>query len=223
MSLIQEKIHVPFEPVLSRPRHGSGALRSIPSRATVKCPSQPTLRLSTWRTKRATSEGDRRRGRSKMTPCDALRPRRKTSSPKALSNVRRTRPSANARVSTRSSSSPGANSAIQATLCPPCRAARTASPGTFSLARKVATGWSSGQRVGPLVFHHLGRVSVGGSDVVGLELRVVGQYLLVSPPFRQQFHQELDGDTRALDDWLAHQHLRVRDNPVLPVHWECVP
>jgi hypothetical protein len=48
---------------------------------------------------------------------------------------------------------------------------------------------------------------VRGPDVIGLELRIIRQNLLVRPASREQF-QELNGEARSLDERLAHQHLR---------------
>src|SRR6187402_2457010 len=109
---------------------------------------------------------------------------------------------------------------------PAARAARTASPGMFSLARKLGTARVlfalRGQRVDALVLHYFRRVREGGADILILELRVVGKDLLVRPRFGEEVDQQLDGDARARDDGLVHEHLRVNGNSVAPIH-VCVP
>jgi hypothetical protein len=54
-------------------------------------------------------------------------------------------------------------------------------------------------------------------DVVGGQVRVVPENLLVSPAFGQQFHQELDGDPGPFDHGLSHEHLRVNRDAISPV------
>ncbi len=56
------------------------------------------------------------------------------------------------------------------------------------------------------------------AEQFGSKLGIVSEDLLVRPTFRQQFHDELDGNSRPFNDGLAHEHLWVDGDSFFPVH-----
>jgi hypothetical protein len=115
---------------------GSARVRMRPGSITENRPAQ-SCRLSMIRDSvRPAAAAAGIGSRKSTTPHSSGSRRRKASSPKSLSKVKSTRRSPAARASTSSSELPGASVRIQATSWPALRSAATASPGTFSSARK---------------------------------------------------------------------------------------
>ena len=99
------------------------------------CQSVRELKASVMILPTALGEGIGKR--NSTMPQGAGKPNRHASSPKSLSNVRRTRASALARSSTLRSELPGASVRIQATSLPAERKVATALPGKFFVCEKA--------------------------------------------------------------------------------------
>jgi hypothetical protein len=78
---------------------------------------------------------------------------------------------------------------------------------------------SSGrQRVDARLLQNLCGLMECREEIVGCELRVIRQNLLLRPTFGEQFEKKLDGEAGSLDDRFAHQDPRVNGDSLLPFH-----
>lgn len=57
-----------------------------------------------------------------------------------------------------------------------------------------------------------------GKDVLALQARIIGQDFLLGLAGCEKFQNELDGQTRPADHWLAPQDFGIRDNPLGELH-----
>jgi len=117
---------------------GSGTRRNRLPLTTLKCPIQSVALAMTVNTSVTSAPAVAGPVRNNTTP-QAGREPRKTSSPKSLSNVRRTRWSSTAFASTAWSVSPAKPVVIHSTSWPADRSPSTASTGIFSSARNRPT------------------------------------------------------------------------------------
>jgi hypothetical protein len=84
--------------------------------------------------------------------------------------------------------------------------------------RKRIVDLSGRQQVNSLRLENLPGVSEAGLNVFRGQVVVFAKNMLCRPASTEQVHDEFDGNARALDDGLAHQHLRVHDNSLAPFH-----
>jgi len=121
---------------LAQDLEGRDLMRTRPGSTTENCPAQSSRLPTMLAMAGPTSAGDGIGRRNRTMPAVAGSPARQASSPKSLSNARRTRFSRTDRANTSGSGLPGASVRTQARSCPAARRAETASPGKFSFARK---------------------------------------------------------------------------------------
>ena len=137
MRLVGERLQSPVVPN-QRPGPGPIGRTRILSRVTTqKDPRRSGWASTSAKARSAASSGDSGVMRNSTTPLPAESPRRKTSSPKSLSNARRIPCCSAQRAATSSSEMPGRSSAIENTSQPAFRSASRAGRGKFSSARNL--------------------------------------------------------------------------------------
>ena len=50
------------------------------------------------------------------------------------------------------------------------------------------------------------------------QMRVIAEQVGFCPAGSEHLQYQFDGDSCAADDWFSSQHLRIQDDPILPVH-----